>query len=225
MLSKIFRNQRSGVPGFVSLGLCVALAPSLMAQTVGMGALTGRVTDPSGAGVANVTVTATNADTSQTRSTTTGTDGTYKLAGLAPGNYRVKFEASGFKSLELPSAAVNATGAAVLDTKLEIADAGNAIPVNKPPPAAQEELPNAPSSSTPPPSLQDLGFPAEQSQGNAREQALLDKRTHMLKIHQRLGLITTIPLIAAMHFPQRGRRQKHQFDRARPARCPGRGDG
>ena len=27
---------------------------------------------------------------------------------------------------------------------------------------------------------------------------MLDKRTHMLKIHQRMGLITTIPLIATV---------------------------
>ena len=59
-------------------------------------------------------------------------------------------------------------------------------------------LPNAPSSSKTAPSIQDLGFPADQTQGNAKEQALLDKRTHMLKIHQRLGLITTIPLIATV---------------------------
>jgi len=199
MLRTIFRNQHRAVPpGLISVYLLTFLAASLTAQTAGMGALTGRVTEPSGAGVANVTVTATSVDTGQARSTTTGTDGTYKFEGLPPGSYRVKFEASGFKSLELPSATVNGTEAAVLDTKLEIASAGNAIPVNKPPPASQENLPNAPSSSTTPPSLQDLGFPAEQSQGNAREQALLDKRTHMLKIHQRLGLITTIPLIATV---------------------------
>jgi hypothetical protein len=184
MLRKIFRNQHRAVPpGLVFVYLFVALAPSLMAQTPGTGALTGRVTDPSGTGVANVTVTATSVNTNQTGSTTTGTDGTYKLDGLPPGNYRVKFEASGFKTVELPSAAVNGTEAAVLDTKLEIGEVGNAIPVNKPAPVSQENLPNAPSSSTTPPSLQDLGFPAEQSQGNAREQALLDKRTHMLKIH------------------------------------------
>lgn len=34
--------------------------------------------------------------------------------------------------------------------------------------------------------------------GNAQEQARLDKRSHMLKIHQRLGLITTALLIAAL---------------------------
>jgi hypothetical protein len=46
--------------------------------------------------------------------------------------------------------------------------------------------------------VQDLGFPPEQTQSNAKQQALLDKRTHMLKIHQRLGLITTIPLAATL---------------------------
>ena len=68
---------------------------------------------------------------------------------------------------------------------------------NKTSPAPQN-LPNAPSSATSEPSLTDLGFPAEQTQGDAKQQALLDKRTHMLKIHQRMGLITTIPLIVTV---------------------------
>jgi hypothetical protein len=62
----------------------------------------------------------------------------------------------------------------------------------------QDNLPNAPSSSSNVPSLADLGLTPEQTQGNAKEQALLDKRTHMLKIHQRMGLITTVPLIATV---------------------------
>ncbi|HTA24831.1 MAG TPA: hypothetical protein VK763_14960 [Terriglobales bacterium] len=61
-----------------------------------------------------------------------------------------------------------------------------------------EQLPNAPSSTTSVPSLTDLGFPPEATQSNAKEQALLDKRTHMLKVHQRMGLITTIPMMAAI---------------------------
>lgn len=60
------------------------------------------------------------------------------------------------------------------------------------------ELPNAPSSSQTEPSLADLGFSPSQTQADAARQALLDKRTHMLKIHQRMGLITTIPLIATV---------------------------
>ncbi len=202
MLRKIFRNRHSGVRGlvfFVCLG--VAIAPSL-AQTAGMGALTGRVTDASGTAVANATVTVTKGDTvgnGQTRSTTTGTDGTYRFDGLPPGNYRLKIEGAGFKTLEVPSATVSGTGTAVVDEKL-----GAGEPITAQPAATSpDNLPNAPSSITPAssataPSLSDLGISPEQTQGNPREQALLDKRTHMLKIHQRLGLITTIPLIATV---------------------------
>jgi hypothetical protein len=109
---------------------------------------------------------------------------------MPSGNYRVKFEAAGFNTVEIPSATVSGIAPAALDQKLEAT-------ANKPT-TPQENLPNAPSSNTAAPSLSDLGLTPEQTQGNAREQALLDKRTHMLKIHQRMGLITTIPLIATL---------------------------
>jgi hypothetical protein len=48
------------------------------------------------------------------------------------------------------------------------------------------------------PNLGDLGFPTAQTQGSTQDQARLDRRSHMLKIHQRLGLITTIPLAATL---------------------------
>ena len=48
------------------------------------------------------------------------------------------------------------------------------------------------------PSLGDLGITPEQAKGNAAEQARLDRRSHMLKIHQRLGLITIAPLVATL---------------------------
>src|ERR1035437_10250455 len=195
MLRKIFRNRQYGVPGLVFfVGLSVAFAPFLMAQTAGTGKLTGRVIDASGNAIADATVTATSVDNGQMRSATTATDGSYKFDGLPIGNYRLKFEAAGLKTVEIPSATVNGTETAVLDEKLE---AGEPIAA-KPTAAQQDNLPNAPSSSATAPSLSDLGLSPEQTQGNAREQALLDKRTHMLKIHQRMGLITTIPLIVTV---------------------------
>jgi len=48
------------------------------------------------------------------------------------------------------------------------------------------------------PSLSDLGFPSAQTQPNPEEQARLDKRSHMLKIHQKMGLITAAPLLATI---------------------------
>jgi hypothetical protein len=48
------------------------------------------------------------------------------------------------------------------------------------------------------PSLGDLGFTPQQTEANAKLQAMLDRRTRMLKIHQRLGLITTLPMAATL---------------------------
>jgi Carboxypeptidase regulatory-like domain len=193
MLRKIFRDH-GGVAGLVFLVcLSVAFTPFLAAGTE-TGALTGKVVDASGNAVANAIVTATSIDTGQVRRATTGMDGSYKVEGLLLGKYRVKFEAAGLKTLVVPSTTVDGSGTASLDEKLEPVEAVAAQPTT----AQQDNLPNAPSSSTTTPSLSDLGLSPEQTEGNAREQALLDKRTHMLKIHQRMGLITTIPLIATV---------------------------
>src|ERR1039457_6520777 len=154
------------------LGLVVSVPALLFAQPAA-GTLRGKLTDPSGAVVANATVTATNIDNGQTRTATTGADGGYEFTMLPVGNYRVKFEAAGFKILEIASATVGTTQA-VADGKLE------------------------PGASTP--SLGDLGFTPDQSQGSAQDQARLDKRSRMLKTHQRLGLINTAPLVATLFF-------------------------
>jgi hypothetical protein len=47
-------------------------------------------------------------------------------------------------------------------------------------------------------SLEDLGYAPGQAQGTAQDQARLDKRSHMLKIHQRIGLIATAPIVASV---------------------------
>lgn len=62
------------------------------------------------------------------------------------------------------------------------------------PPANQQQQPPAANE----PSLQDLGITPSQTHGSAQQQALLDKRTHMLKVHQTLGLITVAPLAATL---------------------------
>jgi hypothetical protein len=64
----------------------------------------------------------------------------------------------------------------------------------QPTPPSQTQPPANPQ----PPSLGDLGFPTAATQGSAADQARLDKRSHMLKIHQRLGLIDIAPLVATV---------------------------
>ena len=70
--------------------------------------------------VPNVTVTLTNSDTNQARTTTTNGDGVYKFSLIPPGNYKVRFVANGFKPSEVPSVTLNVTETPVLDGKLEV---------------------------------------------------------------------------------------------------------
>ena len=185
MFRNTFGNWFGSVRGLVVVCLFATLAPFLVAQTAETGTLMGKLVDASGAAVATAKVTAVSADTGQAQTATTGADGVYRFT-LPPGNYRVKFEAAGFVSVEIPSTTVPASGAAVLDRKLEVGAQSNEQTTAKSPEKPAE------------PSMNDLGFPSDQTAGNAAEQARLDKRSHMLKIHQRLGLITAGALVATL---------------------------
>ena len=111
---------RWGFALLLASSLLIEAVPSLSAQTAGTGALKGTVTDSSGAVVPNATVTATSLDTGQARTATTASDGVYTISLLPPGQYKVRFEANGFKPVEIPSATINVTETAVLDRALEV---------------------------------------------------------------------------------------------------------
>ena len=114
-------SLRSQVTAILALTLLLALfVPALMAQSSGTSGLAGTVTDPSGAAVPNVTVTLTSNATGQTRTATTGTDGTYKFQLLPPGDYKVRFAVSGFKTAEVGSIQLNVTETPALDRTLEV---------------------------------------------------------------------------------------------------------
>src|SRR5689334_13668242 len=60
----------------------------------------GTVTDPSGAAVANATVSITHAETGRVYHLTSNTDGQYVAPDLPIGHYSIKVEASGFAAAE-----------------------------------------------------------------------------------------------------------------------------
>src|SRR5271155_5141841 len=73
-----------------------AAEPPLRAQSSASAIITGRVVDSGGASIADATVTGTNTETGVSRSTTTTSDGFYKLENLNPGFYDLSVEATGF---------------------------------------------------------------------------------------------------------------------------------
>src|SRR5436190_22988241 len=74
----------------------LALLTAALAQTT-TGAITGTVTDPSGALIPNVKITATNTATNVANTTQTNEAGVYNFPFLALGDYTVAAEAQGFK--------------------------------------------------------------------------------------------------------------------------------
>ena len=107
---------------FVLAFICLLMlcAPYLLAQTAGTGAISGTVTDPAGAVVPRVSVTAVRAETGETRTTTTDANGAFRFSLLLPGRYQIKFSVVGFKAVDVPAAQVSVTETTVVDQKLEI---------------------------------------------------------------------------------------------------------
>ena len=76
----------------VSLG-----AAAICSAQVNRATLTGIVTDPSGAVVPSVKVVATHVETGTSVATNTTSAGAYTIPALQIGNYKVEYEAAGFK--------------------------------------------------------------------------------------------------------------------------------
>src|SRR5215831_10975598 len=85
------------VKSFVRLSLALLLCPFVFSQSI-TATLQGRVTDNSGAVVAQATVTATNTDTGFSRSATSNATGEYSIASLPVGNYKVDVKAGSFQA-------------------------------------------------------------------------------------------------------------------------------
>jgi hypothetical protein len=113
----------------VLIAAFLALTPSLLAQSAGTGAVTGRVTDATGAVIPGVTVTLTSADTNQTRTTTSDENGSYRFALLPPGNYGARFAIPGFKTSEVSLVTVRVTETVALDRALEVGAQTEAVTV------------------------------------------------------------------------------------------------
>jgi hypothetical protein len=100
----------------------------LLAQT--FGEITGRVNDPSGAGVPDSTITLTNTSTNAVRQTQSSGDGIYSFPDLPPGVYSVRTEHTGFKSAMSNNVEVQVQQTVRLDLTLEVGQTSESIEVS-----------------------------------------------------------------------------------------------
>ena len=97
---------RSVVSSLLLLLSVLALTSSALAVEVN-GRLKGSVTDPSGAVVPGVDVTATNIDTGVKFNTKTQADGNYLFPQLPVGKYSISVSATGFKAFVVTGIIIN----------------------------------------------------------------------------------------------------------------------
>jgi len=162
--------KRAALFLFVSIGLFLlsCLIPFPLPAQGAGATLSGTIADTSGKVVPSARITVKNVSTGQAEEAQTDAAGRYTVANLVPGDYEISVSAEGF-STNTTKTTVVADGEQTLDMTL-----GGVL------------------------SLEDLGFSSTQTQGSAQDQARLDKRSHMMKIHQRLGLIAAVPLVATV---------------------------
>lgn len=86
----------------------------------GLTAVTGVVSDPTGAVIPGVEVTVTNSATGVTRTAITNEAGFYSITQLPPGTYSVRAELAGFKATQVSSVPLPVNETVSLSLKLEI---------------------------------------------------------------------------------------------------------
>jgi len=106
-----------------------ALTPMARAQAL-YGSIVGVVTDPSGAVVPGVQVTAKNVGTGQTKDDTTDASGRFNLQSLLPGNYSVSMKGAGFKAVERSGISVTPNTIERVNQTLEIGQATEQVTVS-----------------------------------------------------------------------------------------------
>jgi hypothetical protein len=137
------RVVRQGFPGFSSwkwLALLIFAATAALvsrAQIAGTGAISGMVTDATGAVIPNATVTVTSAETNEKTVRTTTGAGDFNVSPLTPGVYSVSVSAEGFTNFVQENVTVNALQTVALNVRLAVGTAQQTVTVSTAPPVLE----------------------------------------------------------------------------------------
>src|SRR5256714_10127549 len=120
--------RRSLAVRLAVFSLLTLLASPALGQSTG-GRILGRVADPSGAVLANVSVRITNQATGVARETKTNGSGDYTFVEVAPGNYTAEFEQKGFKRNVQKDVTVDVNQVVTLNSTLQIGATAETVEV------------------------------------------------------------------------------------------------
>ena len=109
----------------------VGMSAIAVAQTAVTGALTGTMTDPSGALIQNAKIEVTSEATGEMRSVASSASGHYLVSLLAPGVYDVQVTKAGFKRSDRAGVTITVTETATLDLGLAVGSVNESIVVSE----------------------------------------------------------------------------------------------
>jgi Carboxypeptidase regulatory-like domain len=95
------------------------------------GSLSGTVTDPAGAVIAEAKVEVTNLGTGVTTQLTTNSAGVYRAAFLIPGSYKVRIQAQGFTTFEASGVQVELAREPSVNATLRVGDIGQVVEIQE----------------------------------------------------------------------------------------------
>jgi hypothetical protein len=111
----------------------------LWAQSPGTGAIAGRITDGTGAALAQAMLVATESSTRVSRSVTSSAAGEFRIALLSPGTWSLSAAAPGFETALVRSVSVVAGETTTIELKLNVGKANESIEVSDTADVAQTE--------------------------------------------------------------------------------------
>src|SRR5262245_43018917 len=109
--------------------IMVANVQPVAAQTTGSATLRGTVKDPTGAIIRDATITIMNERTKDERKAKSSEDGNFTFTALTPGNYTIKTEAAGFKTMTQTGFPIETSDTKGLDISMEVGQPSETVTV------------------------------------------------------------------------------------------------
>jgi hypothetical protein len=127
----MFKQARTGFAQVLLLVILTGLLTAALWGQSTLGGIRGTVTDPSGAPIANVKVTLTNAGTGEPRTTLTNGSGSYDFSAVVPATYIIAAEGTSFKKYERTNIVLGTQQFLDVDVSLEVGTISQSVTVTE----------------------------------------------------------------------------------------------